>query len=805
MYSRNTFPSKQGVALAFAGGVCLLGSSCGGGGAWRESADAEVRAALSDEPGFGIEADETSRLRAPGGGAFPAVPPDDPAARSVTEAVLGKDAYEEGNASVRLESDAWREWLPMDEDGRLNLDLPGAVKLALTHSREFQREKEDLYLAALDVTYERYRLSPKPFAGGKTTVERDGGDGDLDGAATGSAGFRGVAGGTAWVASLASRLTLDLSEGSADLGGSLANLTLTQPLLRGAGRRIIRENLTQSERDLLGNARRMEQFRQGFFLGVVTGSNPATGPGRGSGGFSSPGLVAGAPSGRTGVSGVSGFFGLLQSLQGIRNQEANVAKLRDSLAQLEAAFDAGRIGNRLQVDQARQALYNAQSSLLAGKASFETRLDGFKITLGLPPDLPVRVDASYVDRFRLTDPDLARLQEEAVELLTRTRSEDVSPDLAALGDRVGEGLALFPGLETSLTGFSEDREELAVKLPARKEWFARLRERPDLKEAGMGAEAFRDEDLDAEAAGLTRSGERLGPDFAAARARLESLREELPNLALAEARSQVSAALADLSGLMLELSLARASARLESIVMEEVRVEAEEALEVARDRRLDWMNARARLVDVWRDAALARDDLRSDLDLVLSGDLGASDKGAGHFRRDEGKLSFGLEFDSPLDKVAERNRYREALINYQRARRDYLAYEDGAYRSLRNTARIARLSQLNFELSRAAVRGAIAQVDLARLRLQQPPQPGRAAQFGATTARDLVNALNDLLDASNAFLQVWVGYEALRMRLDYELGTMRLDDEGLWVDPGPIVANEFLPAPGEKIAPPANP
>jgi hypothetical protein len=123
-----------------------------------------------------------------------------------------------------------------------------------------------------------------------------------------------------------------------------------------------------------------------------------------------------------------------------------------------------------------------------------------------------------------------------------------------------------------------------------------------------------------------------------------------------------------------------------------------------------------------------------------------------------------------------------------------LTYEDGTYRSLRNTARIARLSQLNFELTRSAVHGAIAQVDLARLRLNQPPQPGKNAQFGATTARDLVNALNDLLEARNAFLQVWVGYEALRMRLDFELGTMNLDDQGLWIDPGPIAAKNLVPA-----------
>jgi outer membrane protein TolC len=309
----------------------------------------------------------------------------------------------------------------------------------------------------------------------------------------------------------------------------------------------------------------------------------------------------------------------------------------------------------------------------------------------------------------------------------------------------------------------------------------------------MSGDAFRDKDLDAIAEQLELSGERLTADFTKSREDMETLRADLPNLEVQEVRSRLAAGLADFSGLLLELSLARASARLEAIVMEDVRVEAKEALEVARERRLDWMNARAKLVDVWRDAALARDDLRSDLDLVLSGDVGSNRSDAGHFKADEGRLSFGLQFDTPLSKLAERNDYREALINYQRARRDYLAYQDGAYRSLRNTARIARLSQLNFELARSAVRGAIAQVDLARLRLQQPPQPGKNAQFGATTARDLVNALNDLLDASNAFLQVWVGYEALRMRLDFELGTMRLNEEGLWLDPGPILARKFMP------------
>jgi outer membrane protein TolC len=87
----------------------------------------------------------------------------------------------------------------------------------------------------------------------------------------------------------------------------------------------------------------------------------------------------------------------VQELQRIRNQEANVAKLNDSLLQLEAAFEAGRIGSRLQVDQARQALFNGQSRLLAAKSSFANRQDGYKLFLGLPPDLSMRVMDDYIE------------------------------------------------------------------------------------------------------------------------------------------------------------------------------------------------------------------------------------------------------------------------------------------------------------------------------------------------------------------------------------------------------------------------
>ena len=106
---------------------------------YRSAADHEVGELLADMPGFGIETNGTSRLNPPSPHEFPLVPPDDPAARVVSEAVLGKEVHPDGNRSTPLENSEWRSWLSLDEEGRLNLNLPGAVRLALRHSPEFQR------------------------------------------------------------------------------------------------------------------------------------------------------------------------------------------------------------------------------------------------------------------------------------------------------------------------------------------------------------------------------------------------------------------------------------------------------------------------------------------------------------------------------------------------------------------------------------------------------------------------------------------------------------------------------------------
>jgi hypothetical protein len=484
-------------------------------------------------------------------------------------------------------------------------------------------------------------------------------------------------------------------------------------------------------------------------------------------------------------------MGLLEEAQRIENLESNVARLRESMEQLSAAFDAGRISSRLQVDQARLALFNGQSSLLAAKAAYQTRLDTFKIELGLPPDLPVTVADSFLARFGTSNPEATALDRKLALIQVQLRSQEQQTGPSGVAALAGELETLIPSYEKILEGGEKDLATLKANLPLRNAQLEALLHRKATTELGVEQSALEPSAL------LNRFGlygKRAGQNAAALaelKGNLRKFQQQLSTLGQEEARAELRDLAGDFSGLLLSLSLNQTAVRLESATLPKVAISEEEALAIARENRLDWMNARARLVDAWRKMDYFANPLKSGLTLTADGGLGTLRNSAARFDSRSESARVGLRFDTPLNRLAERNAYRESQIDYQRARRDYMLFEDKISQSLRNTLRIIDLCQLNFELRRAAVQVAISQVDLARLRLEEPPRPGVVAQIGATTARDLVSALNDLLAAQNDFLSLRTGYEVLRLVLDFEAGTMQSDSDGMWLDPGPITGERL--------------
>jgi len=779
--------------------------------AYRKKADRDVYAALAgkaqslpvDVPfrDAGIEPNPDSRFFDNSDPDQPAMPPDDPMSHALMLEVDGRKgaaSWKSMGDPSALRNDAWRKILPGEKDGKVALDLKSAVRLALINSRDFQHEKEDLYLSALDVSYERYQLSPKFALSETAKAEADGANkGGITNPPSDQKHFGALTDGSVrWItssggdllASFANQFLWDFKSHSLTSStGSLLNFTFLQPLMRLGGKDRALEALTQTERTLLANVRQMQQFQLGFYVKIATGRNSGEGPSRNDiVGASGLGVIAGTPGGRTGAPAAGGYLGLLSQTQQIENLEANVARLRQSLDQLAAAFDAGRIGSRLQVDQARLALFNSQSNLLSAKAAYQTQLDAYKVDMGLPPELAMSIRDPLLKRFSTTNPDATALDRTLTVLQTRLRDRtrvNESPQLLEMHSELAKLEQPFARL---VEGARTDLGGLRRALPERKKRLEAVAQSVVAAELGVEPSVLSSAELENRATRYAKQLDGNATELQRLSGRIQGFAEVLNTKEFETARAELVDLVADFSGLLLAVSLNQTGIRLDTAELPVVEIDSQQALATAKEHRLDWMNARARLVDSWRKVGYYANALKSGLDFTAAAGMGTINNSVAQFDGRTGFVRAGLRFDTPLSRLAERNNYREALIEYQRARRDYMLFEDRVGQSLRNTTRLIELCQLNFELRRSAVQVAISQVDIARLRLEEPPRPGVVAQIGATTARDLVTALSDLLDAQNDFLSMRVGYDVLRLELDFESGTMHLDNDGLWSDPGPI-------------------
>jgi hypothetical protein len=793
-------------------------------------------------------------------------------------------------------------YITVDEQGVLRLNRDDAVRLALLHSRTYQQQLETLYLSALDVSFERFRFDSQFFAGYQTfgtwtgrlasglarATGQGGNSSSVLEASTFSAanptGFRmsklSTTGGTLLV-DFANSLVWQFSGPDDYTGNTLIDFALVQPLLRDAGRDRVLERLTRAERILLANVRSMEQYRQGFYVSVVTGGNPPQGPNRAGGQFGGAGLenfagVGAGGFGQVGGGGAAGgggnaaegagaqqaqnYLGLLQNQREIRNAEDNVRRLRRSLnrsltllVEQPAPNTGDYLTQDLNVAQLRQQLFNAESTLLNTRNQYQAQIDNFKVNiLSLPPQICMEPSDTMLEQFELIQQDIIRLPEDWEAVLGNNRDvrraipERIQSNVEAVGTppvcrlnryegmdqdlaRIGPALAEFQEfveqiIEVHLASIRQDIEAFRAAAPRRKAWieklFARVEEfrRTPCELLSLGINPLDDAVLGGGAAQLSNrldralseaesSYELLNNHFRgyvqalAARRQIvdqllrdrsltpEELFEKLvrgvydPTYECDKTRFLIIDVVEEITRELIELQLLQARARTESIELREVDMKADHALEVARRYRRDWMNARSVLVDSWRLVQFNADQLQSSLDVFFSGNIRNITDNPFRLRADTGQLRAGVQFDAPITRLAERNIYRQAQIEYQQARRNFYNFEDGIARGLRAQLRTLATNQINFELQRLAVLEAARQVMLNTF-IDQETQ--RTATTRVTAARDVVQALTDLLNAQNNYMSIWINYEVLRVSLDFNLGTMQLDDDGLWIDPGTI-------------------
>lgn len=270
----------------------------------------------------------------------------------------------------------------------VRLSLVDALDVAAENSRDYQRQKETLYLAALNLTRSINDFSLR-FGGGGTGSVSGTGD-DSTNARLGddlSAQANSVAG-TRVVANFVQTFLRSVLNGGGFDGSSILDLTITQPLLRGSGRRIAREPLTQAERNVVYAMRDYERFRAQFATDVV-----------------------------------GDYWVVVRQMRDLANVEANYQSLSQSRQQIEQLFDAGR-RTITDLGRAKQSEFSADAQRVTARNRLQTTLDQFKLTLGLPVGSQIELDPGELDRLSERGVAAVDLDEAAAVALSLQRRYD---------------------------------------------------------------------------------------------------------------------------------------------------------------------------------------------------------------------------------------------------------------------------------------------------------------------------------------------------------------------------------------------
>ena len=705
------------------------------------------------------------------------MPEDDPVSHEYMKLVDGRKGWEhwsDNGDRKELENSGWREalaeYVEVDENGAVKLEVDSAIRLAYVHSPRHQVQLETLYLSALDVTEERFRLDTQFFGGYDSSYRHNGAyGGEVNRLGLGGDPMlqarRGLATAGDFLVGFANSFVFEFTSGDSNLASSLANFSLVQPLLRGAGRDIALEQLTYVERKLLAGLRAYGQFRQGFYTQVTIGELGVSGVQRFGGSTSLQSF--------SGSGGVGGYFGLLRQVQQIRNSEDNLNLQLSTLKRLEALYDNELI-DLVQVDQFRQDIEVQRADLLDRTNLLKLSVDNYKTgTLGLPPNLDIELDQSLIQQFQLIPLESKPIRVSLRELQERISSFPDTPEMELINQVLDDCLNLIEPVKELFDLTRSDLVRLEKQVPIReadmttgqKETFRLDRERlnkrlQDLEKGELGFD-------------VTVKTIELLQDGFVEETKIDTLRG-------------LTAWVVDFLQLVERLSLVPAQARLEMISVESVELLPEDAFRIALESRLDFMNGRAALVDSWRMLQVSADALQSVLDVTVSGDIGTARDNPVSFRSPTSSLRLGLEFDAPLTRLLERNDYREALINYQRNRREMIQSHDLLEKGLLALLRNLEQRRQKLEIQRRAVTIAMRRVDQTQLALSAPPrgqlQPGQTPQISETTATQLLGAQSSLQSTQNSFLSDWLSYYAARMRLYRELGVMELDSNGQWIE-----------------------
>lgn len=283
--------------------------------------------------------------------------------------------------------------LTVPDDRAMRISLLEALQIAAANSPEYQNRKEQIFLTALglDLELNAFRTTFNGLLGAGLSGDGRSGDTILGLESTNTGGFtQRLKSGATLTARIGVDLVKLLTQDRASSTGVFADASVAIPLMRGAGRHIVTEPLTQAERDTIYAIYEFERYKAVFSVDIA-----------------------------------DRYLSVLSAFDRVQNAEDNYRRSIVSSRRSRALDKAGTI-SPYQVAQAVQRELRARTRWVSSNQSYLSALDNFKIVLGLPTDAMIELDRE----------ELNHLQTEVAHVLERIRTGSPAADQFAEDDEL---------------------------------------------------------------------------------------------------------------------------------------------------------------------------------------------------------------------------------------------------------------------------------------------------------------------------------------------------------------------------------
>jgi len=427
------------------------------------------------------------------------------------------------------------------------------------------------------------------------------------------------------------------------------------------------------------------------------------------------------------VSVISSYYRVLELNKFVKNAEDNYRVLSGVYEQVQKLTDAGRVP-LFELDRVYQEKLQARDTLIQRQKEYKQALDEFKFwQLSLPLDTELALDENELEALSiagLSKPDFSKIQ----EAKTEQAKENLTNEALNLLEKELELIEL-------------------IKLDA--------------------------------TAGYSQNDSRTQDAY----------------VQLEEVHQQVLDKLKINTGSPANINLQSSQ--------EKRGFSETDAVGTALALRLDLANKADAIYDAVRKVQVAADGLRGELNLFVGVDatsLAGSSELAGvgaldddfvadrdrpnplkrlrdnnPLRSFQDQSEIGIDLELPLDRVAERNIYRKALIMLNQRQREYEETVDWVTLEIRQAYR---------DLTKAAERHCV-QLESLELAQKRFDNTFLLLQYGRANSRRVLNAQADLFRAQNAATEALVGHTVAMLNFYRDAGVLAVRPDGMWELPSP--------------------